>query len=112
VAAFIGVELDAHRFPARIPDSLAVLDKKVTAVVVERHVIIAVAGQAPKAGVGVESVAAGGIGNQREKLRVPQIVDPGIRRARRIDYIFPVGIIKVSEFSSQFQANHRFPAYV
>ena len=46
----------------------------------------------------VKAVAAAGVGHQTEEVLAAQIVDPGQGRAGRVDHVFPMHIIKMSEF--------------
>ena len=98
VAARIGVEGGLRRLPAGIPDRVAVLDVKVLAARVHRHVVVAVARDAAELRVLEEGVAACGVGDEREEVLVAEIVDPRPRGLRVGDHVFAVGVVKVSEF--------------
>lgn len=67
VAAGIAVQLRFRGLPAGIPDSLAVFDINMKPLLVDRAVIIAVAGQTAQPRVAIEAVAACRVGQEREK---------------------------------------------
>ena len=96
VAAFIAVERCAARFPSRIPHCVTVLDVEIAAVVVHRHVVVAVACDAAELRVLVERVASGSIGDEREEVLVAQIIDPRPRCLRISDDIFAMRVIEMS----------------
>ena len=58
VAALVLVKRSLRGLPAGVPNCVAVFDKEVAAVVVKRNVVVAVAGQAAQARVGVKGVSA------------------------------------------------------
>ena len=70
MAALIAVERCAARFPSRVPHCVTVLDVEIAAVVVHRHVVVAVACDAAELCVFVERVASGSVGDQREEVLV------------------------------------------
>ena len=98
VAALVEVERRARGLEAGIPDRVAVLDVEVTAVGVQRDVVVAVAREAAQAGVLVERVAAGRVRHEREEVLVAEVVDPGVGRVRRLDDVFAGLVVEVSEF--------------
>ena len=97
VAAGIAVQLRFRGLPAGIPDSLAVFDINMKPLLVDRAVIIAVAGQTAQPRVAIEAVAACRVGQEREKILAAEIVDPRKRCARVGDHIFPLLIVKMAE---------------
>ena len=100
MAAFVGIELNPHGLPAGIPHGVAVLDVKISSVVVEGYIIIAVPGQTAEPGVGMKGITARGVGYKGKEFRIPKIVDPGIRGPGSLNDILPVYIVKMSEFHS------------
>jgi ParB family chromosome partitioning protein len=86
--------------PRKVFDEAALkeLSDSIKAIVVERDVVIAIAGQAAEACVGIERITAGGVGNQRKELCVSKIVDPGIRGPWSLDDVFTIHVVKMAEF--------------
>ena len=64
---------------------------------VQRAVVVTVSRNSPQTCIAEKTVAAGGIGQQGKEILIPQIVDPGQRRARRCNDIFAANIVKESE---------------
>ena len=102
VTAAVGVKPGLHRLPARIPDRCAIPDIEMKALLIQRRIIITVAGQAAEPGVAVERIAAGGIGAESEEVLAAQIVDPGQRCLGRVDHVFLSLIIKKAVFHRSF----------
>ena len=102
MAALIEVEFRLRRLPGRIPDGAAVLDVEVLAVAVIGDIVVAIAGDAQELRILIEGIAAAGVGDQREEVLVPKVVNPGKRRSGCRDDILPVCVIEVSKF-------HEFP---
>ena len=102
MAALVGVELRLGRLPAGIPEGVAFLNIEVLAVAIERHVIVAVAGEAQKLCILIEGIASTGVGNQGEELVASEVVDPGKRSPGSRDDIFPVGVIEIIRASFPF----------
>ena len=98
VAAAVSVQLGLGGLPAGVPDRAAVVDVDAVAVHIQRRVVVAVTGDAAQPRIPVKAVAAAGVGHQTEEVLAAQIVDPGQRRAGRVDHVFPMHIIKMSEF--------------
>src|SRR5574344_412397 len=103
MTALVAVKLRLHRFEARVPDCLAVFDIEVASVRVERNVVVAVAGNAAEAGIGIECVSACSVGNEGEELLIAKIVDPGIRGERVGNYILPVLVVEIAELHVDLQ---------
>ena len=61
VTALVEVEWRLAGLPSWIPYRVAVLDVEVTASIVHRHIVVAIAGDATELGVLVEAVAASGV---------------------------------------------------
>ena len=115
VAAAVGVQFGLGGLPAGVPDRAAVIDVDAVAVHVQRRVVVTVAGDAAQPCVTVKAVSAAGVGHQTEKILTAQIVDPRQGRAGRIDHIFPVHVIKMSEShrsSSSFAENRKRAAAI
>lgn len=98
VAAGICVQVCLYRRPARRPYGFAVLDVEITAAHVYRYVIVAITGDPAQTGILIEVIAAGGVGDQREKLLCAQIVNPGIRSLRILNDVFFVCVIEIAKF--------------
>ncbi len=98
VAAGIAVQLSFDGLPAGVPDRVAILDVEVAAAVVHRHVIVAVAGDAAQSGIAVEAIAAGGIADDAEELFTAEVVNPRVRRPRRVDDVLAGFVVKVTVF--------------
>lgn len=72
VAAGIAVQLRFRGLPAGVPDGIAVFDVNMEALLIDRAVIVAVAGQPAQPRVAIEAVAACGIGQECEKSSLPR----------------------------------------
>ena len=106
MAAAVKVQRLLGGLPAGVPDrSVRHADVYMEAVGIQRAAVVAVAGNAPQAGVLIEAVASRRIGYQGEEVFAAQIVDPGQRRRRGMDYILPERIIKMTVL-------HRNPPYI
>src|SRR5574344_405332 len=106
MTALVAVKLRLHRFEARVPDCLAVFDIEVASVRVERNVVVAVAGNAAEAGIGIECVSSCSVGNEREEFFVSKVVDPGIRGERVSNHILPVLVVEIAELHSVLQNSY------
>ncbi len=93
--AGILVQLRFRRLPPRIPDSTPIVNIIIMPPCIIRHIIITIPGQPQKPGIFIKTIPPACIGNQREKILAPQIIDPGQRRFRLRNHIFPVPIIKI-----------------
>jgi hypothetical protein len=102
VVALIVVEIGLSGLPAGIPNGVSIFDIVIAATCVDWHVVVAVAGETPELGIFVEAVAASRVGDETEELLVAEIVNPRVRGLRVSDYIFPVGVIKISVFHILF----------
>ena len=96
MAAFIGIELGAHRLPSGVPDRIAVFDIEVFAVIIIRNIVIAVAGNSQQLGIFIECIAAHCVRDQREEVLVAEVIDPGQRCLRSCDDILAVFVIKIT----------------
>ena len=94
VAAGIAVQLRFRGLPAGVPDGIAVFDVNMEALLIDRAVIVAVAGQPAQPRVAIEAVAARRIRQECEKILAPQVVDPRQRRARACDHVLAPLIVK------------------
>ena len=94
VAAGIAVQLRFRGLPAGVPDGIAVFDVNMEALLIDRAVVVAVAGQPAQPRVAIEAVAARRIRQECEKILAPQVVDPRQRRARACDHVFTPLIVK------------------
>ena len=94
VATGIAVQLRFRGLPAGVPDGIAVLDVNMEALLIDRAVVVAVAGQPAQPRVAIEAVAARRIRQECEKILAPQVVDPRQRRARACDQVFTPLIVK------------------
>ena len=115
VAAAVGVQLGLGGLPAGVPDRAAVVDVDAVAVHIQWGVVVAVAGDAAQPSIPIKAVAAAGVGHEAEKVLAAQIVDPRQGRARGVDHVFPVCIIKMSEFHkicSSFAENRKRAATI
>src|SRR5450755_2895341 len=80
VPAFVTIQRPADRLPGRAPDIVAVADVKITAIGVERHIVVAVSRQTPELCVAVKRISTAGIGNDSKKFLAAQVVEPWQRR--------------------------------
>ena len=64
MSALVGVERRAARFPSRTPYRVAILDVEIASVVVHRHIVVAIAGDAAELGILIETISTGGVGYQ------------------------------------------------
>ena len=101
--AFIKIQRGLGRLPAGIPDAVSFFEIEISAIGIRRDVVVAIAGQTEKLCIFIERVAAAGVGNKTEKIAAAKIVDPGKRRCRICDDIFPVDIIKVTVFQDVYK---------
>ena len=101
VTAGVVIDVCLHRFPARGPYRSVVIDIKVLAAVVHRHVVVPVACDATETGIAVEAVPPGGVRDYGEEVLVTQVIDPGPWSFVLGDDILSGGIIKISVFHSQ-----------
>ncbi|OQC43248.1 MAG: hypothetical protein BWX60_01061 [Candidatus Marinimicrobia bacterium ADurb.Bin030] len=100
MATFIKIERFLNRFPAGIPNIAIIVDVKEFTVVIQSGIIITVARYAPEASVAMKTIATAGMRNDGKKILTAEIIDPGIRGFRRRDNIFPVLIVKMTEFQN------------
>ena len=98
VTALVAVKRRLARLPARIPDSVAVLDVVIAPAVIHRHAVVAVPQDPAELGVLAEAVAAGRVGDQGEEILRSHIVDPGPRGGRVRDDVLAECVIEMSEF--------------
>ena len=96
--AFVAVKVRLRRLPSGIPDTVPILDINVLAVSVQRHVIVPVAGDPQELCVLIKGITAACIGDQGEKVRVSQIVDPGEGSLGSSDHILSAAVIEITEF--------------
>ena len=96
VAALIAIQRRFDRHEPRRPDHAAVVDVEILPARVGRHIVVAVAGQAQHARVLVEAVAAARVAHQGEERFAAQIIDPGRRRLRLGDDVFPRRVVKIA----------------
>src|SRR4051812_30790565 len=97
MAALEGIQLRLYWRIARRPEFAVLVDVEEPPALLVRYAVVAVARQAPQPCVPVEAVAATHVRNQAEEALRAQIVDPGIRRPGRRDYVFPGRVIKMTE---------------
>ena len=98
VTAGVSIQISLYRRPARRPYGLAVLDVEVTAAHVNRYVVVTVTGDSAETGILVEVIAAGGVGDQGEKLLCSEVIDPRIRGFRILNDVFFVCVVKIAKF--------------
>lgn len=98
VAAGVIIKPCLYRRPRRAPYISAVVYIIVSSARVNRNVVIAVAGYAPKPCVAVEGVSPGGVGDKREVVFASQIVYPGVGGLGVGDDVFKIFIVEISEF--------------
>jgi hypothetical protein len=96
VAALEVVEIGLDRQPGRGPHVAAVVHVEVPATGVGRDVVVAVAREPAHLGVAVERVPAGLVGDEREELLRPEVVDPGVRRVGRRDDVLARLVVEVA----------------
>lgn len=96
MAALITVEWGLARLPAGTPHNVSVLNIKVSAAVVHRYVIVAVARDAAEFGILIERVTSRRIGYEAEEILIAQVVNPGEWSCRVGDYIFTVFVVEMS----------------
>src|SRR5690554_5796439 len=97
MAALIEGQFFLHGLETRSPAISAVINVKITATVIQRHIVVPIACEPPQACILIESIAAGSIGDQAEKFLRAQVVDPWVGSFWGCNHIFPVLIIKVPE---------------
>ena len=98
VAALIEIERSLDRRPAGVPDGAVVGNIEISAAHINRDIIIAIAGNTAQTCVLIEMIAARGIGNQRKESLCTEVVDPRIRSLGRLNDVFFVRVIEVTEF--------------
>ena len=98
MAAFVMVQRGFDRHPARGPQYAAVVDIKIFAARVGGNIVIAVTGQPQHPRVFIKAVAAAGVGHQRKKVLLAQIIDPGVGGVRPGNHIFPRLIVEIAVF--------------
>ena len=98
VAAFVFVQLGARRLPGRRPEfaGVVVAEVEVTPTDIERRIVVAVPGQAAQAGIPVEGIAAGGVGDDAEIRFAAEVIDPRQRGIGLGDDVFAIVVVKVS----------------
>ena len=96
MAAFIGVQRRFAGFPARVPNSIPILDIEITSYTIHRHAVIAITGYTAELGILIKIIAASGVTDQTEEILVSQIIDPRERCLRSRDYILTMLVIKIS----------------
>ncbi len=100
MAALIGIKRRARRLPARIPHRVAVLDVEVAPIVVGRHVVIAVAGNAAQLGILVKAITTTRVGDKREKSVGAQVVNPRQRSLRRGNHVLAALVVKMAKLGA------------
>ena len=98
----IKVKFGFDRLPAGIPDRLSITNVNMIAFAVQRGVIVSVSGDPAQPGILIKAVTARGIGQEREKVLISQVVDPGQRCLRGRDNILTFFIIKMAVFNKYF----------
>ena len=98
VAAGICFQLCLYWLPGNIPNFSVGFQVHMEPILIQRAGIVTVTGQTPETGIFIKTVAACGVGNQRKKIFTSKVVNPGQRRARSINHIFPMLIIKMTVF--------------
>ncbi len=98
VAALVVLDEPADRLPAGTPvvAGEVVTQVQVAAADIEGRVVVAVARQAAQAGIAIERVTAGGVGDEAQVVLGPQVVDPGQRRIRSRDDVLAPFVIEPS----------------
>ena len=97
VTALITVKLGLRRLPSGIPYRILILDIKISAVRVSRHIVVAITGQTKQFGILIEGIATAGVRNKAEKIFTAQIVDPGKRGTRGCNHVFSSVIIEITK---------------
>src|ERR1035438_6261003 len=92
------VETLAHRLPGDGPvfAGVVVADVDVVTRPVERHAVRAKAGDAAMLGAFVEGISAGVVRNHRAEVAESQVVSPGNRYIRTLDYVLAVFVVKMT----------------
>src|ERR1035438_3493048 len=92
------VETLAHRLPGDGPvfAGVVVADVDVVTRPVERHGVRAKAGDAAMLRAFVKGIAAGVVRDHRAEVAEPQVVSPGNRDIRTVDYVFAVLVVKMT----------------
>ena len=99
VAAGIICELAARRLPGGRPEVATIVAKiNVATAEIKGRIVVAIASEASQAGVAIERVAAGGVGDDAEISLAAEIIDPRQRGVRLSDYVFTIRIIKMTKF--------------
>ena len=100
VSALVEVERRLRRLPAGVPDRsvLVVTNIVVTAALIERAVVVAVACKTQKLRIFIEVIAARRIGDQPEEVLASQVVDPRQRSLRCFDDVLEGVVVKMPVF--------------
>ena len=98
VTTLIRIKRSLRRLPARIPDAVAILDIVVAATLVERTVVVTVAGETQEFRILIEGVASCRVRDETEEVPGPEVVDPWERGLRSRDDIFSLCVIEMTEF--------------
>ncbi|MNJ54788.1 hypothetical protein D3C77_502440 [compost metagenome] len=70
MTALIEIELPFDRHPAWCPEVTVIMQVVVATASIQRNVVITITSQAAKAGVAVESISSGRVGDEAEELFV------------------------------------------
>jgi hypothetical protein len=109
MATLVEVEWRLAGLPPRVPDSVAVLDIEIPTSIVHRYIIVAITGDAAEFGILVERIAAGGVGDEREKVLVAQVVNPWPWGLRISDDILAMLVV---EMTITFLLFHYFDCFL
>ena len=98
MAALIGIKCGLRRLPARIPDGVPILYIVVASALIERTVVVAVAGETEELRIFIEGVASCSVRDKTEEVPGSEVVDPWERGLRSRDDIFSLCVIEMTEF--------------
>jgi hypothetical protein len=96
MTTLVEVERGLTGLPARIPDSIAILNIKVPTPIVHRYIVVTITGDATELGILIKAVSTCGVTNQREEVLIAQIVDPGPRGLGICNDILTMLVVKVT----------------
>jgi len=97
VARLERVEVLLVRAVQGAPHVAAIVNREDPPAIVDRSVVVPVAREPTHLGVTVEAVAAAGVRDEPEELLGPQVIDPGVRRVRRLYDVLTGFVVEVAE---------------
>ena len=96
MTTFIGVQRRFAGFPARVPNSIPILDIEITPYTIHRHAVVSVTGDTAELGILIKIIAASGVTDQTEEILVSEVIDPWKWRLGIRYDIFAMNIVEIS----------------